>query len=388
MVRLIMPARVASLLLTFVAFATSSADAGRCVSVTLDGRQISGELLARQDDIFWLGREDGEFLPLRASSVDAFKPLRTPIRPVSVMEYRSTLRSEFGRDYDVQTNGRHVVVGPRATAPLASRRCEEVSRAFRTYFARRSIPLQSAGYPMGVVIARDRAAFETMAAQIGVVADPTLQGFYSPRSNRVLLYDPGRRTAAVDVPIVRQSQQRFAAGVHPRLANGDLDATLVHELIHQLAFNTGLHSRTGDNPQWVVEGLATMLEPDATRRNAAAKDPLARVNRERMYAFATRVRKGWTAGRLSQIVASDERFQTATLDAYAEAWALTFFLSETRSGRYSALLRSLAGRTTLHDLQPDERTAMFQAAFGRDLARLEVAWLRYMDELAERMRLP
>ena len=380
--------RLAPLLTAFLVLLPAEAEAGHCVTVTINGRSLSGELLARQDDIFWLGCDDGEYLPLRASSVDAFQPLRRPIRPVSIMQFRSTLRAEFGREYDVQTSGRHVVVGSRTTAAHASRRCEEIARSFKTYFARRSIPLQAADYPMAVVIARDRASFETMSAQIGVVTDPTLQGFYSPRSNRVLLYDPGRRTATrADSTIVRRPADRSAQAIQPRLANGDLDATLVHELIHQLAFNTGLHSRTGANPQWVVEGLATMLEPDATRRNAAANDPIARVNRERMYAFATRVRPSWTSGRLAEIVASDDRFTTATLDAYAEAWALTFFLSETRSGRYATLLRNLADRKTLHDLPPAERTAMFQTAFGRDIARLEIAWLRYMDAMAERMEL-
>src|SRR5262245_20690259 len=34
-----------------------------------------------------------------------------------------------------------------------------------------------------------------------------------------------------------------------------LKDTMIHEATHQVAFNTGLHSRLGCNPKWVVEGL-------------------------------------------------------------------------------------------------------------------------------------
>ena len=374
--------------------------------VTVGSRDIEATVLAHQDGICWFGEADGRYTAARVDKVTGFKRAMRTVKPISVLEMRSRLRDEFGRDYDVQAAGRHVVVADRAIAARCARRCDEVTRAFKSYFARRSIPLSKAEYPLATVIARDQRSFRDMAAGQGVNATATLAGFYLQTSNRVLLYDPGFRSASLrsgEPPIVRMTRpgdareiltprpsegmSRASDGVHPRLSNADLDATLVHETVHQLAFNMGLHSRTGDNPKWVVEGLATMLEPDSVRRNAMQRNPVLRINRERMIGFARRVRPAWENGRLAEIVASDRRFDTDTLDAYAEAWALTFFLSETRSSQYSALLRTLGQRRTLHDLTSRERTAMFRETFGSDIARLEVRWLRFMDELASASRL-
>ena len=37
-------------------------------------------------------------------------------------------------------------------------------------------------------------------------------------------------------------------------SRGTLHSTIVHETTHQVAFNTGLHSRIGQTPKWVIEG--------------------------------------------------------------------------------------------------------------------------------------
>ena len=381
----------------------ASATAGPTVQVTVNGREIAAEVIANQGGVCWFAEADGRYTAVRVKDVHAFTPLRRPITPVSTVEMRASMRKEHGREFDVQSIGRHVVVADRKIARRAAMRCDEINRAFRSYFGKRSVSVRQSEYPLVAVIVRDQASFAKAARADGVTATSSLAGYYLRTTNRVLLYDPGYgRTASAGTPeatvarlpwtAVRSEREspirrlRPLPSPHPAgsLPNANLDATLVHETVHQLAFNMGLHSRTGSNPKWVVEGLATMLEPDTVRRSINSRDEVTRVNRERLAGFARRTRHDWQPGRLATIVATDERFDRAALDAYAEAWGLTFFLAETRSSKYTAYLRTLATRQTLHDSTPAERVTDFQRHFGTDLARLEVKWLRYMDDLASR----
>jgi hypothetical protein len=80
-------------------------------------------------------------------------------------------------------------------------------------------------------------------------------------------------------------------------------------------------------------------------------------------------------------LSDDQRFRdpaTAT-DAYAEAWALTYFLMRTRSADYHKYLRMLAEKKPLVELTAEQRIAEFQNCFGSDLAKLETEFLRYMQ---------
>ena len=55
--------------------------------------------------------------------------------------------------------------------------------------------------------------------------------------------------------------------------------TIIHEAAHQTAFNTGVHTRCGDSPRWLVEGLGTMFEARKVRaqRRHDIGQPIAEV---------------------------------------------------------------------------------------------------------------
>ena len=376
---------------------TATVEAGTHVELMLHGRTREATVVAHQSGVCWIAEPDGTYTTFRSTEIKRFRPLPGPMQAVSTVKMRSQLRREYGSTFDVQSAGRHVVVADRSIATACARRCEEVSRAFRVYFGRRSVKLQSSPFPLPVVVARSRQEFIDFAATDNVTVDETLRGYYMRTSNRVLLYDApsdvATRPQSIDVAwpsslIVRDrtpaalfERQLADDDIRRSLSSPGLDSTLVHEVVHQVAYNTGLHSRTGGSPLWVIEGLAMMLEPDSVRKNLAAAEVTSRINRDRLEWFARQVRPGWQNGRLAEIVTTDRRFDVAPLDAYSEAWALTFFLSETRGSQYAAYLRSQAARTELHEPTENERLAAFRGAFGRDLGKLEVRWLRWMEEL-------
>ncbi|MBL8848708.1 MAG: DUF1570 domain-containing protein, partial [Planctomycetaceae bacterium] len=166
-------------------------------------------------------------------------------------------------------------------------------------------------------------------------------------------------------------------------STGTIDAnfrdTLVHEATHQLGFNMGLHARIGDNPRWVVEGLAMIFERSAIGTSDRHGSERERVNDERYQWFMQRGRTELVP--IKQFLASDRPFGANTLNAYSEAWALAFYLSERRPGDFSKYLQSIQQHDPLTDYTADQRVADFQKAFGSDIDWLQVEWLRFMDEL-------
>lgn len=148
-----------------------------------------------------------------------------------------------------------------------------------------------------------------------------------------------------------------------------------------MAFNTGLHHRIGSDPKWVVEGLATLFEPDAVRKNVASRSVATRINEERLQWFRQRVEPKWQSQRLVELISDDRAFDRSPLDAYAIAWSLTFYLNETQPANYARLLRVLKDRDPLTDYTADERLTDFRSIFGRDLARFEVGMLRFINQL-------
>ena len=68
------------------------------------------------------------------------------------------------------------------------------------------------------------------------------------------------------------------------------------------------------------------------------------------------------------------------MDAYAEAWSLTYFLLHKHPKQYVEYLRLLSAKKPLIDDTPQERLAQFEHYFG-DLKQLDGEFLRYMAKL-------
>ena len=78
------------------------------------------------------------------------------------------------------------------------------------------------------------------------------------------------------------------------------------------------------------------------------------------------------------MISTDARFNDAdqAADAYAEAWALSFYLIRTKKEAYIKYLNALAAKPRLVFDTPEERLAEFKAAFGDDLKQIETEILK------------
>ena len=188
---------------------------------------------------------------------------------------------------------------------------------------------------------------------------PGTLGHYDPKSNRIFLFDA------------------TSGNGEDWSANAD---TIIHEATHQTAYNVGVHRRFAEQPRWLVEGLAMMFEARGVwdARSSFGRDD--RINAGRLYDFRNGLEQR-SSSTIRQLVASDQLFRTSARQAYAEAWTLSFFLSETRPTEYSNYLARVAARKAFSKYSARARLADFVKAFGSDLEMLDAQLKRFVEEL-------
>jgi hypothetical protein len=328
------------------------------VEIEWDGRKLTGTVAMHDQQTGWFLERDGRLTMLELADVRDYQRLGS-YRPYSAIELREQLSREFGPGYTVSSTGHYLVVSSRGGGDRSGRLFEELYRQFVVSFAARGFKMTEPEFPLVAVVLPDEASFHKYCVAEKVRPQPGLRGYYLPSSNRVALYD------AV------ASGQSTSAG---------LDGTVIHEATHQVAFNTGVHSRIGVTPKWVVEGLATVFEQENVRRNDRVGPLMSRVNDQRFQWFQ-KYRGRRPTKSLVETIQSDRLFTSQTLDAYSEAWALMFFLLETRPADTVKYLRTLGTRDPLKDYPPEDRLRDFQSAFGTDLSLLEAHLLRYYDNV-------
>ena len=332
------------------------------IEIKIGKEQFSGRIVAADDRDCWVFQRDGRMSRVRMDDVDDCSEVDPRFRPLPSLELRDQLRTEFGRDFEVKATAHYIVVARKESAERYAKLFEQVYRQFHSYFVPRGFRMEEPEFPLVAVVLPDQASFTKYCRAEGANPKPGVVGYYLPVSNRVALYD------------------RTATG---RSNGSDTDDTVIHEATHQVAFNTGVHSRIGQSPQWVVEGLATLFESEGVRTKQSGGSSLDRINSERFEWFQTYRRQRRVPASLESFIRNDSAFQRAALDAYSEAWALTFYLAESRSAELAAYLRSIAARDPLQPYTADERLKDFQAAFGADLTLIESGFLRFHDRLAK-----
>ncbi len=318
--------------------------------VTWNPRQVV--LLAR-DGQLW------QFAPEEA--VD-YRKTSDWFRGYTPSQLRSTLLRELESGFEVTGTGHYMVAHPSGARDQWADRFEDLYRRFVRYFSVRGFTLSEPPFLLVAVVCRNRADFARYAAASGAPAGAGVLGYYSTQTNRIVLYDVGGGSG---LPALWEQNA----------------ATVIHEATHQMAFNTGIHSRYMQPPAWVVEGLATVFE-GVVGSSASADGPRrSRANRARLQAFRDSVAANHRPALLADLVATDRLFQSAPGTAYAEAWALTFYLMETQPARYADYLARTAARPPLERYTAAQRTADFTALFGDDWRMLEARLLRFIDEL-------
>lgn len=351
---------LAAIFVLCLALPVTAAERRRMVEIQYHGQPRTGTVVLHDDTTGWFLERDGRLEPITLAEVSQFKEVGR-FQPWGLLELREALAREFGSNYAVVSSGRYLVVAPRGVGERFARLFDGLYRQFVVAFTARGFKIQEPEFPLIAVILPDQASFTQYCLKEKVRPQLGLRGYYMPSSNRVALYD-----------VTRDGHG----------SSDTLDDTVIHEATHQVAFNLGIHSRMNADPKWVVEGLATVFEREGMRVNDRRSPVTARLNPER-YAWFQQYRQGKRGlGSLATLIQSDDGFGSATLDAYSEAWAMTFYLLERQPAEYVTYLRTLSRRRPFAEYTAEERLKDFQAAFGRDLSLVESQYLRFYKDLA------
>ncbi len=368
------------------------------------GKTYRGKLVAHDEDHCWLMARDGQLSQLRFRDVSKFRRVSPRFERFTAAELRDQLRREFGKEYDVTGTEHYLVCAARGRVRAYCRLFEDVYRQFYIYFSTRGLPISQPEFPLVAIVFPDRKSFHDYCRKDGFPASTGLAGYYLTTTNRIALSgvqmqslsgdpaDPSSTTARVGLSDLFRANDASASLPSPAdlqwsnnrwapTVAGNVKDTIIHEATHQVAYNTGLHSRIGENPRWVVEGLATVFEAPGTRQNSRNLPAKTRINRERYIRFGSFVKRRRKPKSLAAFVGSDEMFRTRTLDAYSQAWALSFFLIDTRPAQYARYLKTIATRDPFEAYTAPRRVADFKQAFGADLDWLDVRFLRFVERL-------
>ena len=301
-----------------------------------------------------------EFNPKTAKEAQKTSPRFFGYSP---SEVKGQLQKEFGKQFDVSATRHYLVVHPQGEKDEWANRFEDLYKRFEHYFRVRGFKLEEPPYPLVAVVFRNEAEYSpARGSQRHRPIPPDWLGHYAHDSNRI-------------VPL-RLNDETIETHWS---TNAD---TIIHEATHQTAYNTGIHRRFSGTPRWLAEGLATMFEAPGVWNAQYDRTQADRINRGRLYSFKHYlVAKRWKPGMIGNLVSSDRMFQSDEPDAYALAWALSFYLCETQPRLYCDYLAKTAERPMFGNYGAAERVADFEDIFGNEWKMFETKFLRYMNEV-------
>ncbi|WP_197440401.1 DUF1570 domain-containing protein [Polystyrenella longa] len=357
-----------------------------------------GRVEGQNQKFCWLMGQDGILHQVPLKEVTNFRRVSPQFKCLSTLQMKSNLYREFGRDYEIATSAHYVTVAPPGRASTYAKMFDLVYRQFFNYFKIRGMNLEQPEFTMVSIVFPDEKSFVEYCKRDGVRYSQGLRGYYQPRTNRVALFIPDDRlsfkTSANSRPAPDLSQQLLGTGsdfptttsfqqpnyyANLVAVDDELRNTIIHEGTHQVAFNMNLHSRLGDNPRWIVEGLATVFESPGVRNSSRVTSD--KLNSERFLWFKDYAESRRPDQSLPQFIVSDDLFQSSSLDAYSEAWALSFYLLETRPRQYVDYLKRVSTRSNGRLYTPDERLTDFQEVIHHSLPKVEMDYLRFHAKL-------
>jgi hypothetical protein len=366
--------------------AMAAADSQPVERVTFfaDGNQrtvVGRILIEAQDGGVLLESSDGVEWAIEGAAVLNRERTETPFAPLTSQELSERLLAKLPPGFRVHTTPHYVVCynTSREYAEWTSSLFERLYKAFTSYWKRQGLDVHEPEFPLVVVAFADRSSYEAAAKVDLGDAVRNIVGYYNLKTNQVNMYDltgvesfHGRGN--------RRGSQREITQMLSQRAAVPLVATIVHEATHQIAFNCGLQTRLSDIPLWQCEGMAVYFEaPDLA--SSRGWRGIGRVNYPRLATFRRNL-PNWRRDSLPTLLADNQRFRDPRIAvaAYADAWALNYYLIKYRSEEYAAYLKTLAEKRPLMEDDPDTRLAEFKAHFG-DLRTMERDFLNKMSRL-------
>jgi len=344
-------------------------------------RKVAGRLLLESRDQLVIQTDDGALYTIDQYEIQSHLQTDRLFQPATPEEIAERLLAEMPSGFRIHTTSHYVVCygTSRTYAQWTSSLLERLHRAFTRYWSRHGFELHEPEFPLVALVFSDQRSYLRSAKEQGAQISSAVVGFYSLQSNRVNMYDL-TGVEAVRSPGNRRGSLKEISQMLSVPAAVPLVSTIVHEATHQIAFNCGLQTRLSDIPLWLCEGMAIVFEaPDLS--STKGWRGIGKVNHPRLKIFRKN-QKSWRTARLKSMLVSDQPFRDprTAAKAYADAWALNYYLIKYHPEAYTAYLKTLSEKPRLGKDGPGRRLQEFHDHFG-EIGDLERDFFKQMAKI-------
>lgn len=368
----------------FVCCLNSQAVAMDLLKFEQEGTQyeLSGEIVVEAADggVMFRSR-DGRLWLVQPNEITSKQSDDRPFEPLSQEEIAEQLLGRLPEGFRVHTTKHYVIC--YNTSPVYAEWVgalyERLHRAFFNYWENNGLDIAEPRMPLPVLVFDSQTNYLRHVREELGTEPGTIIGYYHMLSNAVTMFDlTGTQEGG------GKRQFRSPAQINALLSRPGAEsmvATIVHEATHQLACNSGMQQRFGAVPFWVSEGLAIYFEsPDLKSRRGWRG--IGNVNRIRHRQFLQYISER-PRDSLLTLLQSDARFRKPddVLNAYAEAWALNYFLLTRQRDDYVEYLKVMKEKKPLVEESPEQRVREFQEHFGEDLSEFDSEFLEFMTRV-------
>ena len=325
-----------------------------------------------------LEERNGKLHQISARQITSREDAETLFVPLTSAELATDLLSQVPSGFEITETEHYVICSNSATeyVEYCGKLLESVFDQYFRFMGGLKIAVSAPVRKLPIVIFANASDFQAFAKkQHPEISFEDTPGYFSVPDNQTLLLD-----------LTGDRSIRSASSIRKRLAEKPLQvATVVHEAVHQLAFNSGLQVRMADNPLWLSEGLAMYFESGVSR-SSLLLTRTGLVNPRHHPAFMKLIQDNRISGGLKGLIESDGAFQDVDEmpAAYAKSWALTHYLFREEKIGMQKYLQDIALRKPMVGLTVEQRTVEFQDAFGKLPDEMEREIVSYM----KRQRVP
>ena len=352
-------------------------------TVTVEGQVIeSGD-----PNILLLLHDDNSMQKIAGQDVQERVRLEEEFEFVAREKMVNSLRHEFGPSFSIHQTARYIVCynTTHEYAKWVGTLLERLHRAYYAYWGKRRGDLQPVSNPLVVIVHKNQESFhQFVEGDLGASAE-LIPGYYNQETNRINLHDLSLVTERQE----KLKTQGFRPGTSLQQIRSVLNhptaernvATIIHEGTHQLCFNSGMIRRLSYTPLWLSEGMAIYFEaPDLN--HSVGWSAVGSVNKYNLKHFRELYQNGQLL-KLDELLSSDDVFLSSKTvrAAYAQSWALNYFLQKTRPEQYRNFVKMQRLHIPLKEVSADRRLSMFTAVFGGGRSQLEQEFIRFIKEL-------
>lgn len=315
------------------------------------------------DEIIDESSDERSFVPMTMKEMTA--ALETEFLPL-----QQKWRTKFG----LHTTKNYVIVynTSQAYAQWMGLLFESLLKSYQEILRKSGFPVEKIEFPLVAVLFSHRDYFAAYAkADIQEDAPDSLLAYYHKWTNRVVLCDLSGIESNFDGAGGRINLRTVESYMSRPGVKTNISAVL-HEAVHQIGFNNGVHHRFAPCPLWVCEALALLFETPVPA-TAVGKATGIQWNANR-YSDLEQYMRQSPNDPIRKLIEKDSPLTKGTLesirDAYALTWGLAYFLNQKRPKEWVAYLKSVSEKQPFTLDTPEKRLEEFESFFGVDWPKL------------------